>query len=69
MSDQTAETTGNGALQSFMEELPTDRLKQELGSFLGALAHRAIVAGTEKVGSATEKLTDYAGNGGRLLRH
>lgn len=64
MSEKTAETARNGALQSFMEELPTDRLKQELGSFLGALAHRAIVAGTEKVGSATEKLTDYAGNGG-----
>src|ERR1700739_1947780 len=67
MSEQTAQTAqaaGNGALHSFMDELPTDQLKQELGSFLGALAHRAIVAGTEKVGSATEKLTDYAENGG-----
>jgi uncharacterized membrane protein len=64
MSERTAEKAGNGVLQSFMEELPTDQLKHELGSFLGALAHRAIEVGTEKVGSATEKLTDYAENGG-----
>jgi hypothetical protein len=64
MSERTAQTAGNGALHSFMDELPTDRLKQELGSFLAALAQRAIVAGTEKVGSATEKLADYAENGG-----
>ena len=61
---QTAQTAGNGALHSFMDELPTGQLKQELGSFLGALAQRAIVAGTEKVGSATGRLTDYAENGG-----
>jgi uncharacterized membrane protein len=68
MSEQTAQSAGNGALHSFMEELPTDRLKQELGSFLGALAQRAIVAGTEKVGSATEMLTDYAENGGPIAK-
>ncbi|HEY2077811.1 MAG TPA: SRPBCC family protein [Streptosporangiaceae bacterium] len=64
MSEQTAPAAGNGALHGFMDELPTDRLKEELGSFLGALAQRAIAVGTEKVGSATEKLTDYAENGG-----
>ncbi|HEY2077799.1 MAG TPA: SRPBCC family protein [Streptosporangiaceae bacterium] len=64
MSEKTAQSTGNGALHSFMDELPTDQLKQELGSFLGALAHRAIAVGTEKVGSATDKLSDYAENGG-----
>ncbi len=47
-----------------MDELPTDQLKEELGSFVGVLAQRAIAVGTEKVGSATEKLTDYAENGG-----
>jgi uncharacterized membrane protein len=64
MTERTAEKAGSGALQSFMDELPTDRLKAELGSFLGVLAQRAIAVGTEKVGSATEKLTDYAENGG-----
>ena len=68
MSERTAETAGGGALQSFMDELPTDQLKQELGSFLGALAHRAIEVGTEKVGSATEMLTDYAENGGPTVK-
>jgi uncharacterized membrane protein len=53
MSDQTAEKADHSGLQNFMDELPTDRLKQELGSFLGALAQRA-----------TSKLTDYAENGG-----
>jgi len=52
MSERTAQAA-RGGLQSFMDELPTDRLKEELGSFLGALALRA-----------TEKLTDYAENGG-----
>jgi uncharacterized membrane protein len=52
MSEETAQT-GRGVLQSFMDELPTDRLKEELGSYLGALAQQA-----------TEKLTDYAANGG-----
>ena len=42
-TEQTARAAGNGALHSFMDELPTDQLKQELGSFLGALAQRAIV--------------------------
>ena len=60
MTEQTTKTAGSGALHSFMDELPTDRLKEELGSFLGALAQRAIAAGTEKVGAATDKLTDYA---------
>jgi uncharacterized membrane protein len=68
MSERTTQTAGNGALHSFMEELPTDRLKQELGSFLGVLAQRAIAVGTEKVGSATEKLTDYAENGGTTAK-
>jgi uncharacterized membrane protein len=53
MSEQTSQAAHDGLLQSFMNELPTDRLKEELGSFVGALAHRA-----------TEKLTDYAENGG-----
>src|ERR1700761_8859803 len=64
MSEQTTKTAGNGALHSFMDELPTDQLKEELGSFLGALGHRAMKVGAEKVGSATEKLSDYAENGG-----
>jgi len=63
MSERTAHAD-HGVLHGFVEELPTDRLKEELGSFLGALAQRAIAAGTEKVGSATEMLTDYAENGG-----
>jgi hypothetical protein len=53
MSEQTSQAARDGLMQSFMKELPTDRLKEELGSFVGALAHRA-----------TEKLTDYAENGG-----
>jgi uncharacterized membrane protein len=52
MSEETAQA-GRGVLQSFVDELPTDRLKEELGSFLGVLAQQA-----------TEKLTDYAANGG-----
>jgi uncharacterized membrane protein len=53
MSEQTSQAAHDGLLQSFMNELPTDRLKEELGSFVGVLAQRA-----------TEKLTEYAENGG-----
>jgi len=56
MSEQTTQT-GRGVLQSFLDELPTDRLKEELGSYLGTLAQHA-----------TEKLTDYAENGGPTAR-
>ena len=56
MTEQTTQAT-RGVMQSFMNELPTDRLKEELGSYLGALAQRA-----------TEKLTDYAENGGPTLK-
>ncbi len=53
MNEQTAQAERGGMLKSFIAELPTDRLKGELGSFLGALTQRA-----------TERLTDYAENGG-----
>lgn len=53
MSEETAQAARGGPLQSFIDELPTDRLKEELGSFLGAMAQRA-----------TEKLTEYVENGG-----
>ncbi len=53
MNQQTAQAEREGMLQSFITELPTGRLKEELGSFLGALTQRA-----------TERLTDYAQNGG-----
>lgn len=57
MSEETAQAARGGPLQSFIDELPTDRLKEELGSFLGAMAHRA-----------TEKLTEYAENGGPTVK-
>jgi len=57
MTERTAEKAGSGTLQSLMNELPTDRLKEELGSYLGALAQRA-----------TDKLTDYAENGGPAVK-
>ena len=56
MTEQKAHAT-RGVMQSLMDELPTDRLKEELGSYLGALAQHA-----------TEKLTDYAENGGPTVK-
>jgi hypothetical protein len=40
MSEHAADTASGGILQNFMAELPTDRLREELGSFLGLLAQR-----------------------------
>ncbi|HEU5419223.1 MAG TPA: SRPBCC family protein [Streptosporangiaceae bacterium] len=65
MTDQAPETTGaKDALQSLVDELPTDQLKKEVQNFLSALAQAAIGAAAGKVGHATSKLTNFAENGG-----
>jgi uncharacterized membrane protein len=64
MTEQPETTSGGGALRSIAQELPTDQLKEELQSFMGALAQRAVSIAASKVGDATESLTKYADGGG-----
>lgn len=46
------------------QERPLDRLKSEASGLAGAMAKRAISAARDKVEGTTERLTDYAENGG-----
>lgn len=43
---------------------PLDRLKSEAGGLAGALTDRALSSARDKVGDVTDRLTEYAENGG-----
>jgi uncharacterized membrane protein len=46
------------------DELHTDRLIGEVGNLVGALGNRALSSVIDRVEDATDRLTDYAENGG-----
>ncbi len=56
--------TGRGSGSSVLDALPTDRLRAEGERLLSALAQRAVHGATGAVGDLTDRLTDYAENGG-----
>jgi Polyketide cyclase / dehydrase and lipid transport len=57
-------TEREGAAGDTTTKLPTDRLLSEAQDLLMALGERAIGQVSEKLSGATERLTDYAENGG-----
>jgi uncharacterized membrane protein len=63
MTEQ-ARTGAAGAVGGLTGGLPTDRLLHEAQDLLGALGERAVSRVSEKLGGATERLTDFAENGG-----
>jgi uncharacterized membrane protein len=63
MTEQ-ARTNGAGAVGGLVKDLPTDRLLQETRDLLTALGERALDRVGTKLGDATDKLSDYAENGG-----
>ena len=65
MSERTAEN-GQGGLKSVLDELPVDRLKDELRSGLSALGERAVSSAGERITDMSGRLTDVADNGGLL---
>ena len=52
------------ALQSVLDELPVDRLREELGSGASALGDKAMDFATDRISDLTGKLTDFADGGG-----
>jgi len=64
--DKALEKAGPDFLSSIIDELPVDRLKEELQDALTAVAERAIEAAGDKVSDLTSRLTDVA-DGGNLL--
>jgi len=68
MTDKAAEKTtqlGNGA-KSMLDELPVDRLKDELMRGLSVLGERAVKSAGERINGFSDKLNDVAENGGAL---
>jgi uncharacterized membrane protein len=57
---QTAANAGGGQKDGLLSALPTERLMQEVQGLLRAIAERSMSLATEKVGAATERLTEYA---------
>src|SRR3954469_17061666 len=68
MAQQTRDAAEQGGLKSVLDELPIDRLKDELQDVLAAAGERAVEAAGEKVSGLTDRLTDFTENGGVLAR-
>ena len=65
MSNQNGQgSRETGSLSDLMAKLPTGRLVEEVEEFLGAAMERGVGAVGDKIGSVTERLTDYAASGG-----
>lgn len=68
MTEKTADKTAkaaNGATSVF-DELPVDRLKDELMRGLSTLGERAVKSAGDRINGLSDKLTDVAENGGSL---
>src|SRR6476646_158678 len=63
MVDDNGKTSG---LRTLMDELPLDRLRDELQDAAKALGEKAMGNVTQRLGDATTSLTDIAENGGVL---
>ncbi len=63
MAERSDKRTAGG-VGGLIEELPTDRLLDETQNLITAMGERALSRVAGKIGDATERLTDYAGNGG-----
>src|SRR6478672_1549274 len=63
MADDNGKTSG---LRTLMDELPLDRLRDELQDAARALGEKAMGNVTQRLGDATTSLTDIADNGGVL---
>ncbi len=68
MTDKSAEKAQDlgGGLKSVVDELPVDRLKDELRGGLSTLGERAISSAGDRITDLTERLNESAENGGLL---
>ncbi|WP_055591352.1 SRPBCC family protein [Peterkaempfera griseoplana] len=64
MAEEHGSGTLTGGLGRLVEQLPTDRLREQAQDLAGALGERAAGALAEKVDSVTGRLTEYAQNPG-----
>ncbi len=62
---RNAKHNGQGSL---LDELPIDRLKDELADALGVVADKATDVASDKISDLTERLVDFSKNGGVLSK-
>jgi len=65
MSERSSENLQDG-LKSVLDELPVDRLKEELRNGFSALGERAVASAGDRITDLSGRLTDAADNGGLL---
>ena len=58
----------SGGLKSLADELPLDKLKDELQNGLGLLGQKALGSVGDKITDLTDRLTDVADGGGVAVR-
>src|SRR5258705_11109693 len=68
MAQQTRDAAEEGGRKSILDELPIDRLKDELQDVLSAAGEHVVGAAGEKVSGLTDRLTDFTDNGGVLSK-
>ncbi len=61
-----AEEKDSGGLKGLMDELPVDRLKDELRSGLSTLGEKAVESAGQRISDLTDRLNDVADGGGVL---
>jgi len=64
MADNTKQDSKQGGLKSLLDELPIDRLKDELQQGFSALSGKAVETAGEKIGGLSDKLSGVADGGG-----
>ena len=64
MADNTEQDSKQGGLKSLLDELPIDRLKDELQQGFSALSGKAVETAGEKIGGLSDKLSGVADGGG-----
>jgi hypothetical protein len=64
MAENTEQDSKQGGLKSLLDELPIDRLKDELQQGFSALSGKAVETAGEKIGGLSDKLSGVADGGG-----
>src|SRR6476620_10698360 len=63
MADQSRKS-GSSPLEGVMDQLPLDRVKDELGSLAKAWGEKAVSSAGSRMDDLTDRLSDYADGGG-----
>ena len=68
MAQQTRDAAEEDGRKSILDELPIDRLKDELQDVLAAAGEHVVGVAGERISGLTDRLTDFTENGGILTK-